>query len=307
MSLLSREIDQFLAICEARNLARAADALGLSQPALSRAVQRLEARLGAQLLVRTPRGVEPTPNGQALRTRAEKARTVLADAEREIEQLSAGKAGKLRIGAGQLAADFIRRALFPKLLTERPAAKVLVHIAFDVELRPLVEAGELDFAIAGLPEAPPADLSLRELAAARMAVVVRSGHPLTTLKRPTARDLVAYRGAAPPADTVARQRVEHRIQALGLELAPHALETNSFHMMLAVVASTDAYTFAATDGPFQSTVPGHLVAIDIPEISFTQRFGLITRTDAYLSPLALRAVELIESALAQHEATARSK
>ena len=302
MSLLARELDQFLAICETRSLARAADALGLSQPALSRAVQRLEARLGAQLLVRTPRGVEPTPHGEALRARVERARALLEDAEREVEQLAAGKAGKLRVGAGQLPAELVRRALFPRLLAERPAAKLRLHMAFDAELRQLVGAGALDFAIAGWPEAPPADLAFRALATLQMAVVVRRGHPLTRLQRPTLRDLLAYRGAAPSEGAAARQRFEGHIQALGLALLPHALETNSFDALLAVVASTDAYTMAATDAAFQTAAQARLVALDIPEVGFALRIGVVTRADAYLSPLALRAIELVEAAIAQQGA-----
>ena len=66
MSLLNRELEYFLAICETRNLARAADVLGVSQPALTRSLQRLEARFATLLFVRAPRGVELTPVGAAL-------------------------------------------------------------------------------------------------------------------------------------------------------------------------------------------------------------------------------------------------
>ena len=102
MSLLNRELDYFLTICETRNLARAADVLGVSQPALTRSLQRLEARFATQLFVRAPRGVELTPIGAALRERVEKARMTLNDAEKEVGQLAAGKIGKVRIGAGHI-------------------------------------------------------------------------------------------------------------------------------------------------------------------------------------------------------------
>lgn len=307
MSLLNREIDQFLAICEARNLARAAEALGISQPALTRAVQRLEARFGAQLFVRTPRGVEPTPIGESLRARAERARLVLDDAEREVGQLAAGKVGKVRIGAGQLPAGLVSRALLPRFLVERPAAQVQLHVAFNAELFDLVESGHLDFAVAGLADTAPANLAFRELAATGMSVVVRAGHPLTKLKRPNARDLVAYRAAAPSAGTAARQTFESRVVELGLALPPHALETNSFDALLAAISTTDAYTLAAVDDAFQHAAQGRLVAIDIPEVAFTQRIGIVTRTDAYLSPLAVRAIELVEAAVAESAAKRKAR
>src|SRR5262245_11916520 len=119
MSLLTREIDYFLAICESRNLGRAAENLGVSQPALTRSLQRLEARFGAQLFLRAPRGVELTPIGAALRARVDQARMALHDAEREVGQLAAGKIGKLRVGAGHAPARLVSRSLFPRLIVER--------------------------------------------------------------------------------------------------------------------------------------------------------------------------------------------
>lgn len=58
MSLLTRDVDYFLAICESRSIGRAAQSLGVSQPTLTRSLQQFEARFGARLFHRTPKGVE---------------------------------------------------------------------------------------------------------------------------------------------------------------------------------------------------------------------------------------------------------
>ena len=134
MSLLNRELDYFLAICETRNLGRAAETLGVSQPALTRSLQRLEAHFGAKLFVRAPRGVELTPIGTALRARVDRARITLDDAEREMEQLGAGKIGKVRIGVGHMLVRLVSQALFPRFIVERPAAQVQFHVGFNAEL-----------------------------------------------------------------------------------------------------------------------------------------------------------------------------
>ena len=210
MSLLNRELEYFLAICESRNLARAAEALGISQPALTRSLQRLEAHFGAQLFVRAPRGVELTPIGAALRARVEKARITLDDAEREVAQLAAGKVGKVRIGAGHCGARLVSQSLFPRFIVERPAAQVQFHVAFNAELFGLVEAGNLDFAVCGLLDTPPPTCTFASCSSTDLVVIVRIGHPLTKLKHPTIRDLAAFRSAAPSAGVPARQIVEER-------------------------------------------------------------------------------------------------
>ncbi len=298
MSLLNRELDYFLAICETGNLARAAEVLDVSQPALTRSLQRLEARFGALLFVRTPRGVELTPIGAALRARVEKARVTLNDAEREIGQLAAGKVGRVRIGAGHIVARLVSRSLFPRFIVERPAAQVQFHVAFNAELFGLVEAGKLDLAVCGLLDKPPPGLSFRELLTTDLVVVVRVDHPLTKMKRPTVRDLVAFRSAASGVGVRARQIVEERLALLGYTDRAHAIETNSWEAILDAVATTDLFSLAPKHEAMRHGWTSRLAAVDIPELAVAQRTGVVTRTDAYLSPLAVRAIELIDLNLA---------
>jgi DNA-binding transcriptional LysR family regulator len=297
MSLLNRELDYFLTICETRNLARAAEAMDVSQPALTRSLQRLEARFGTQLFVRAPRGVELTPIGAALRARVEKARMALDDAETEVAQLSAGKVGKVRIGAGPLWARIVSRSLFPRFTIERPAAQVQFHVAFNTELFMLVEGGKLDFAVCGLLDVQPSSLVFHELLGTGMVVIVRVGHPLSTMKSPSIRDLAKFRGAAPGTGMRARQIAEERFATLGIRSPPYGIETNSWEAMLDAVATTDMYSLAPRHAALWHGWSSRLVAVDIPELDISQRIGVVTRTDAYLSPLAARAIELIEQGL----------
>ena len=299
MSLLNRELEYFLAICESRNLARAAEALGITQPALTRSLQRLETHFGARLFDRAPRGVELTPIGTALRARAEKARITLNDAEREVEQLGAGKIGKVRIGAGHVLARLVTQSIFPRFIVERPAAQVQFHVAFNAELFGLVEAGNLDFAVCGLLDTPP-NLHFRELLVTDLVVIVRIGHPLTQLWRPSIGDLAAFRSAAPSAGVPARQFVEKLLTKFGLGDRIHAIETNSWEAILEAVATTDMFSLAPRDEAMRHGWTSRLVAINIPEIVIHPRNGIVTRQDAYLSPLATRAIELVELAFADH-------
>jgi DNA-binding transcriptional LysR family regulator len=301
MSLLNRELDYFLAICETRNLARAAEALGVSQPALTRSLQRLEARFAARLFVRAPRGVELTPIGSALRARVENARTTLNDAEREVGQLAAGKIGKLRVGAGHLWARLVSQALFPRFIVERPAAQVQFHVAFNPELFSLVEAGSLDLALCGHYDPPPPSLIFRELFNSEMAVVVRNGHPLAAMRKPTIRDLPKFRGAGPGAGVRLRQIAEERLTKLGFHMQPLAMETNSWEAILYAVATTDLYSLAPVHEVLGHAEASRLVFLDIPELNIRMATGVVTRADAYLSPLAIRAIELVELHIAENE------
>lgn len=299
MSLLNRELEYFLAICEARNLARAAETLGISQPALTRSLQRLEAHVGAQLFIRAPRGVELTPIGVALRARVTQAKVTLDDAEREVGQLAAGKVGKVRVGAGHVVARLVSQSLLPRFIVERPTAQVHFHVGFNAELFGLLETGNLDFAVCGMLQTPPG-LEFRELLTTDLAVIVRTGHPLTRLRRPTIRDLAGYRTAAPSAGVPARQLVEQVLLKFGLGDRPHAIETNSWEAILEVVSTTDVFSLAPRDEALRYGWASRLVAISIPELDIRPKTGILMRSEAYVSPLAARAIELIEEGFAAH-------
>jgi len=100
MDLELADLRAFLALSDALHFGRAAESLHISQPALSKQVQRMETRLGGALLTRRYRKVALTPAGIVLRDHAKQ---ILRDAE-SAEQLSRmairGEAGMLRVGFG---------------------------------------------------------------------------------------------------------------------------------------------------------------------------------------------------------------
>jgi DNA-binding transcriptional LysR family regulator len=294
MSILSREADYFLAICETSNLARAAELLDLSPPALSRSLQRLEAHFGTRLFVRAPRGVELTPMGQALRTRLDQAKLVIDDAEREVAQLAFGKAGHVRMGAGHIVARRTARRVLPRLARDRPAARILLHVDFNAQLFGLVEQGALDFALCGLQGLDEHKLDVRPLTSTALVVVVRKGHRLTDLAKPRIEDLKPYRSVAPGPAVTGRRLAEERLAQHGIAAPSHVIESNDLGGILEIVAATDFYSLAPLDWLAEPEWVRRVVGLPIKELSFAPPTGLVTRRGGFISPLAQRAMELVE-------------
>ncbi len=151
------QLRYFIAVAERLHFGRAAAALHISQPPLSRAIRSLEASLGVALFARTRRRVELTPEGARL---LEEARRTLAQLERvvlELRGMAAGEQGRLRIGFVSLA-DF---GVLPGLLKAYKAARPGVALALREMLSPeqaaALMAGELDFGLL-LPPLPEAAL-----------------------------------------------------------------------------------------------------------------------------------------------------
>ena len=102
------------------SIGRAADALGLSQPALSKSLRRLEQSVHAKVVKRTPKGVELTAVGNALLAQVRRLRLTRDDISREAADLSQGRAGHLRIGTGPESALHLVPTACAALLKEAP-------------------------------------------------------------------------------------------------------------------------------------------------------------------------------------------
>jgi DNA-binding transcriptional LysR family regulator len=142
-----RQLRHFVAVAERLHFGRAAAALHISQPPLSRSIRDLETRVGAILLARTRRRVELTPEGARFLEEAKRVLQQLDHAVLEVGRMAAGNSGRLRLGFVSLA-DY---SVLPGLLKAYKAAHPGVALALREMLSPeqaaALAAGELDFGL----------------------------------------------------------------------------------------------------------------------------------------------------------------
>ena len=105
----SGEMEVFVQVVDSQSFSAAARRLSLTPSAVSKLVARLEARLGARLLVRSTRGLHPTPEGASFHARARGILESMTEAEREVSQASTPR-GRVRINSN---VPFGRRCLLP--------------------------------------------------------------------------------------------------------------------------------------------------------------------------------------------------
>src|SRR5690349_21149934 len=121
-----RELRQFLEVANRRSISRAAEVLNLSQPALSRALQKLEASYGAPLFIRNGGGVALSPYGLALYIRAVRVLPALDEAREEIEHLRGRALAKIHVASGDLWGLVILPGVIKQFAQTHP--DVVVHI-----------------------------------------------------------------------------------------------------------------------------------------------------------------------------------
>jgi DNA-binding transcriptional LysR family regulator len=184
-----RQLRHFVAVAERLHFGRAAAALHMSQPPLSRSIRDLEERLGATLLARTRRKVELTPEGTRF---LEEARRLLAHLEHAVQEV-----GRMAAGGGRLRLGFVSLAdygVLPSLLKSYKAARPGVVLALREMLSPdmaaALAAGELDFGLL-LPPVAGADLDHIVVQRERFVVALPSRHPLSRVRGPVAMRMLA--------------------------------------------------------------------------------------------------------------------
>jgi DNA-binding transcriptional LysR family regulator len=145
----------FVAVAERLHFGRAAEALHISQPPLSRAIRTLEEEIGVALFTRTKRRVELTPEGARL---LEETRRLTGQLERTLHELRAmasGQQARLRIGFVSLADYGVLPELLKAYKTANPAVGLSLREMLSPDQAAALHAGELDFGLL-LPPVPGA-------------------------------------------------------------------------------------------------------------------------------------------------------
>jgi DNA-binding transcriptional LysR family regulator len=172
------QLRYFIAVAEQLHFGRAAAALNISQPPLSRAIRALEEQLGVVLLARSRRRVELTPEGAHLLGEARRILEQLERAAGAVRAMASGERGRLRIGFVSLA-DY---GVLPELLKAYKAAQPGVALALREMLSPeqaaALAAGELDFGLLLPPVAGAAELEHLVVQRERFLVALPARHRL---------------------------------------------------------------------------------------------------------------------------------
>jgi DNA-binding transcriptional LysR family regulator len=184
-----RLIRHAAALAEHGSFSRAADALGIAQPTLSRSIKDLETSVGLPLFTRCPQGVEPTDFGYVFLKQAAAVSAQLSDLEREVALAKGLHKGELAIGLGPYAAEALLPQALPRFITAHPAVRVRIQVESMEVLGRALRQRTLDFVV-GEGTILEDDESLEiveQLEPIKGYVVVRAGHPLTkgtaTLRR----------------------------------------------------------------------------------------------------------------------------
>jgi LysR family transcriptional regulator of gallate degradation len=290
-----RTVDYFLAVAEQGSLRAAAQRLGVTQPALTKAIRRFEGEAGATLFDRNSRGVSLTVYGTAFLRHARNLRASLREARDDITALQAGIAGQVRLGAGPSWERMVLPEAIARFRAERPAVRVQVVGRNDDTLKTMLRTGALDFVLAATPDAPELepDLDWRPLMADDYRVVASTRHPLRQRASLQLADLLDFPWILPSPQT-------HMVECLRIifrsrTLAPPepVIETDVVSLKLELMRDSEYLSFHATTH-LGEIDPGHVLPLDVPGATWRRAAGIISRRGLEANPAAAAIIALIE-------------
>jgi DNA-binding transcriptional LysR family regulator len=178
-----RDLHVLMTVARLGSMAKAAAALGVSQPAVSEVIADLENALGVRLLDRSPQGAQPTPYGAALLKRAVAAFDELRQGIRDIEYLTDAGSGEIRIGCPESVAAAFLQPIIARFEENHPRVVLDVDTVNTLNFSPRLRDRTLDLALAraGWPLDEPhlvEDLNVEVVYDDALVVAVGRNHPL---------------------------------------------------------------------------------------------------------------------------------
>ena len=279
-----RHLRCLVAVAQERHLARAAERLSLSQPAMSKTLAELEDLAGTRLVERSSagrRGVQGlTAAGEQLLAHALRVLEAIDASAQALAPAAGERLERLRIGAlPSLAPSLLPEAL--AALRERsPALQILVKTAANATLLDELRAGELDLVVGRMSDPKlMSGLSFELLLTEPLVLVVRPSHPLArraaSLQAVLGFPLVIYSEGTSP-----RHNTESFFSALGLALPASALQTLDVTLARSLVACSDAVWITPLGAAHGELREGRLVRLRIETSGTEEPVGLLVRSEA---------------------------
>ena len=275
-----RSLRQVIAIRKYGSFAKAAEALGVSQPNLSKSVARLEDELRLKIFDRTAKGSELTPVGELIVERADAVIAENRDLARDAALLAGGETGIVRIGCTTALTMPLVLPLVQRIVERHPGLRVHAEAAASARLLPLLEARELDVVFTGQGPDTTTNAYVVELMLETPAIFVASpSHPLASERDISIPRLAEFKsgGSQSPGSSNAR--------LLGFESENLSMYTAShYELLLPLVLSGDTVILAPTFVVQSYLEAGEMVILDV-QWRYDAKFHFATTRAASFSPI----------------------
>lgn len=292
----SRQLDVLIALSQHASERRAADSLGVSQPAVHQALVQLEHLAGEPLFDRLASGLRLTAKGAWVVQQAKLAQAEWFGAHQELSELVGQLQGQLTVGTLPFSTGWIVPRAIERVAAVYPAVQMtLVDGTYETLVAQLRQA-DIDVLVGALRAKPPHGLKQMPLFDDPLAVVVRAGHPWC---RKAPKRLADTHNAAwilPMPGAPARTALAEAFAAEGLQL-PRGVQINSPTLIQASLLSSDRPALMSPRQVEHEIASGLLAVVPLPVRHAPRSIGFLVRDDLEPAPALRRFLEVLPALL----------
>jgi len=283
-----RQLEVFLAVARTQNISRAAQALAMSQSAVSGALSDLEHHFDVQLFDRIGKRIQLNELGRMLRPRAEALLEQARDLELALRQHS--EIGRLQIGATLTIGNYLAVELMAKFMREQPQAQVTLEVANTAEIVQKVTNFELDLALVEGELVNP-DLEITPWREDELVVFCAPQHPLASKSQLSDEDLLAATWILRETGSGTRQTFERALHGLvpELNIMLELQHTEAIKRAVEAGLGIGCISRVALQEAFRR---GSLIPLAVPQRDFRRHFYFILHRHKYRSAGIQRWIEL---------------
>lgn len=290
----------FVSIVEHGSLSAAARAKRISQPAVTKQVQRLESEIGLPLLVRgSRRPLELTPAGERLLVFARETLDRLEALEREFAAVKAIGSGTLSIAASTIPGEHVLPALLAEFRKVHPGIKVYLSISDTADVVEKLLADSADIGVIGSVPTKPG-LRLEPLVADEIVLVVPPDHAFSGRATVWVAELRGQPLVLREEGSGTRHSVEQALAAAGLSLPPEdvALTLGSTQAILQAAAQGLGLGFASARAAARAEADGHLACVRLADVDLARSLYLAVLPQRVGDPLISGFMDFVKGQVA---------
>lgn len=253
-----RELRVLLAAAQCRSLVKAAENLGMTQPAASKAISDLEDTLRVRLFDRTHAGVVPTAQGKIVLQRALNILDEIKLTREELDDFANPGAGTFVLGCAHAVSVGLVPHVLDDLCKDHPRVRCQVLETDPEQIVTVLRKREIDIVLARPPVEDAADLQFEKLYDEKLFVVAGAHHSLASRRRISRDELAAQRWILPARDTAVGRLTEAMFLKQGIRLPDPNIVSNSIQVTTSLLHS----------GRFLALLPVSVLAFHPMRISF---------------------------------------
>jgi len=292
----------FQEIARLRSFSETAKRLGISQPAVTFQVQKLEQELGVRLIDRSQRNIALTQAGKRLLKFAEAVGREQENLKRDLEQLRDKVSGELNIAASTIPGEYLLPTLLAKFKQAYPAVRIQVDVSDSMTVIGQINDGTYDIGFCGIkPEEK--EITSQKFAGDEIVLIVSPKHPLADKSEAAVGDLEGEPFIFRETTSGTQRNLENLLGKAGLDIrqwTPHMV-LGSPQAVVAAVAAGAGIAFVSSLAVKQCAVQGLVKQIGVKGLKLKRDFYCIYRQEKITTRLLEEFIDFIKTEANIHE------